>query len=220
MKWSATGLFATPLIKINLGDTAYVAQYFKESIKANTVEQSIVDKNSPSGKLGHYQSQTHLFLLHPELSRFREKIEQAGSFAYKELLNYKKSGPLSMTNAWFNMCDVGGSQQKHTHANSLISGTVYLNTDQHTEITFFHPLSHFSMHAELYDEADKTKNAYGLHYHYQEVTVSVQAGDCLFWPSQLPHGYKNNQTPDRLSLSFNMMPEYTNTLYQVCPSPA
>ena len=165
--------------------------------------------------LSHYHSRENVFDLFPSLAPVQASIEQAGSFAYQQLLNYRKSGDMRINGAWFNLCQQGGTQIKHSHANSLLSGTLYLHTDQHTEITFYHPLTADPLHAELHDEPDQVENEFGLNFHVREVTVAVSAGDCLFWPSQLRHGYKNNKTKDRLSLSFNMMPSHLNAIYQL-----
>jgi len=205
MKWNSMGLFASPLIKIEIENTAIVTDFFDDNIVSSERE----------GLLRHYHSTQNVFELYRELEGLKKSLESAGTFAYRELLNYKKSGEMKITNAWFNQCQVGGSQQKHSHANSLLSGTLYLRTDQNTNIAFYHPLTTDSLHAELFDEPDSSANAYGLNYHIKEVVVKVAQGECLFWPSQLRHGYVNNQTPKRLSLSFNMMPQVLNTTYQV-----
>lgn len=210
MEWNASGLFASPLIRITIDDFSQAKALFFSKIHC---EES-VKKQGYSKDISHYHSFENVFDCYPELAGLREKLEEAGTFAYRDLLNYKRSGPMRITNAWFNLCQPGGFQEKHSHANNLLSATLYLNTDQHTELQFYHPLSTDSLHPELYDEVDTSANEYGLRYHHREVTVAVNDGDCLFWPSQLRHGYRNNRTPNRLSLSFNLMPEKLNTTYQ------
>ena len=219
MKWSTVGLFASPLVKIELEGVERAQQYFDSHIRNKGIADANIQGDPEVNRLYHYSHNSSVFDVFPDLKWLRESIEQAGNFAYGELLNYKKSGPLQITNAWFNLCDVGASQSKHCHANSLLSGTVYLNTDKHTNIHFFHPLTCVPLHPELYDKPDESKNNYGLRYHHREVIVGVNAGECLFWPSQLQHGYVDNKTPARLSLSFNMMPEYVNNIYQVSRHP-
>jgi len=207
MKWNAMGLFPSPLIKIHVEDANRAKEFFYQTIHK--------ENNVPA--LVHYHSFENVFELYSDLGWLKDKIEEAGNFAYRDLLNYRKSGAMKITSAWFNLCQIGGTQQRHSHANNILSGTYYLHTDKHTEIDFYHPLTTDSLHAELYDEPDMSNNKHGLKYHFREVTVAVQAGDCLFWPSQLRHGYRNNKTPNRLTLSFNMMPETLNTTYQNSP---
>lgn len=204
MNWKSLGLFATPLINIQLENAEKAKAFFYEKIH----------KNTGNHKLVHFHSAQNVFDIYPELSWLKRDIENAANFAYQELLNYKHSGPMQITSAWFNLCDVGGNQIKHSHANNLLSGTFYLNADENSELEFYHPLSGDSLHPELYDEPAQSANNFGLKYHFREVNVAVKTGDCLFWPSQLRHGYKNNKTPQRLTLSFNLMPEKLNTTYQ------
>ncbi len=212
MQWQSLSLFATPVIKMEIEDHEKVKAFFFEKIN-NKVEAATVKKQDSN--ITHFFSDTNVFNVYPELDWLREKIEEAATFAYCELLNFKKSKDLKITNAWFNLCEVGGVQVRHSHANCRLSGTLYLNTDQNTHIRFMHPLSCSSMHTEIFDQATQDPNPYGLKFHLPYFDVDVQAGDCLFWPSQVNHGYDANKTPDRLSLSFNLMPQHLNTVYQI-----
>lgn len=205
MKWNSLGLFATPLIKMPIEEYELAKDFFY---------RRLYNKDTDKG-LSHYHSFENVFDIYDELNQVRENIEESATFAYQKLLNYKKSGPMKITSAWFNLCQIGASQNKHSHANSLISGTLYLHADKHSEIVFHHPLSTDSLHPELYDEPDLSRNEFGLKYHFKETAVAVSSGDCLFWPSQLRHGYSNNKTPNRLTLSFNLMPTRLNTTYQL-----
>lgn len=200
------GLFASPLIKIQLPDHYQLKRFFHGVI----AEPSLSD-----AKLKHYHSGENVFELYSELHLVREQIEQAGKFAYQELLNHSREGVMLITSAWFNLSQVGATQLSHSHANALLSGTLYLHADEQTQIEFYHPLSVHSQHAELFDAPDNRENEYGLSYHKNNTSITVTEGDCLFWPSQLRHGYQNNQTPNRLSLSFNMLPSSLNATYQL-----
>jgi len=206
MKWSSMGLFPTPLIKIEVSDYEKLAQFFDETIAPDFKSEHL---------LSHFHSDNNVFKLYPELDEFQKKLEASATFVYQDLLNHRKEGSLSITNAWFNLCEVGGSQVSHSHSNCLLSGTLYLHTDENSNIEFYHPLSTQSLHPELYDEPDSRHNDKGLSFHKRTTIVHVSNGDCLFWPSQLKHGYQNNQTPKRLTLSFNMMPTSLNSVYQI-----
>ena len=214
------GLFATPLIKLTIDNAEAAADFFHANIKnkGGDIHQNsdhsnyqAASEHSPQ----HYHNQTGIFESYPQLVWLKDAIEAAGTFAYRDLLNYRKSGPMRITQGWFNLCDIGASQAPHNHANSLLSGTVYLHADEHTQIQFIHPLCSNSLHAELHDSPVQSENEYGLHYHSQKATVAVKTGDCLLWPSQMQHGYENNQTVSRLSFSFNLMPMYFNSVYQI-----
>jgi len=177
------------------------------------------NENSEGGqRLSHFNNDFDVFGQYPELTWLKEEIEKSADFVYQKLLNYKQSGAMKVSSAWFNLAQVGAAQTRHAHANSLLSGTLYLNTDVNTSITFYHPRSAGSPYPELFDQAVQSRNEYGLRYHFDKVEVTVKQGECLFWPSQLLHGYENNKTPNRLSFSFNLMPERMNSVYQVSAS--
>ena len=216
MEWESTGLFATPLIKIKIGDVAFVREFFFKNVVNRSEKNSNIEGLPEENRLDHFNNRSSVFNQYEELLWLKEKLESAATFAYQDLLNYKKSGPMNLTNAWFNLAQKGANQGKHSHANALLSGTLYLQTDEHSVINFYHPQTNSSMHAELHDRVDDSSaNKFGLRYHHPMVMVKVNEGDCLLWPSYLMHGYENNQTENRLSLSFNLMPQYLNTIYQV-----
>ena len=211
MQWQAASLFATPVFKLAFENAPLAKKFFDENLK-DTSEKDIKDQQ---GVLSHYHSRHNIFSIYPELKWLEKQIEKAGNLVYQDLMNFKKSGPMRITNAWFNLCEVGGSQPAHNHVNCLLCGTLYLHTDANTKIYFHHPQKTDSHHAELFDSPDTTPNEHGLSFHQQESQIDVNAGDCLFWPSRLMHGYSQNKTPGRLSLSFNMMPEKLNVDYQI-----
>ncbi|HWA00213.1 MAG TPA: putative 2OG-Fe(II) oxygenase [Caulobacterales bacterium] len=211
--WKAVSLFATPVVAVEMGDVSGVRDFFYARIKDQVVDAK--QRRQTSGQITHYHSGANVFEIYPELTPLGERLEEAGSFVYRDLLNYKRSGRMRIKGAWFNLCDLGGTQPRHNHANCLLSGTLYLHADEHTAISFHSPQSIFSTHAELHDQPDEGPNTHGLTFHYQHAAVPVRSGDCLFWPSPILHSYEDNKTPARLTLSFNLLPERLNSLYQL-----
>ncbi len=210
MQWEAASLFATPVFKFSMGDMQNLVKFFHETIK-----NDVGDERDAQGALSHYFSRFNVFEKYAEFSSLQSKLSQMGGFVYRDLMHYQKSGDLYFTNAWLNLCEIGGSQPAHNHVNCLLCGTLYLHADENTHLNFYHPLNNSSFHSELYDRAaDDVPNAHGLKFHRREAKISVKSGDCLFWPSWLKHGYSDNKTAGRLSLSFNMMPDKLNVDYQ------
>ena len=217
MNWESIGLFPIPLFKIKVNGIEHCKRYFYQHIHQQSQVAENIEGLANTNPLNHYGNSVSVFNQFPELRDIRRQIEEGGSFVYNELMHYKKSGKMNTVNAWFNLAELGASQGAHTHANCRLCGTLYLHTDDYSTIHFYHPQTTSSGHAELYDHPDgDSKNDYGLTYHHPQVAVKVNVGDCLFWPPYLKHGYENNKTPERLSLSFNLMPSHLNTIYQVC----
>ena len=211
MQWQAAAFFATPVFKLSLQGADKAAAFFDEGLRTGVSP----DEKDVQGKLSHYHSRSNVFKAFRELDWLSEQLEHAGNFVYQELMNYKKSGPMKITNAWYNLCQTGGAQPMHNHVNCLLCGTFYLRADENTKLQFEHPLANSSSHPELYDSPSTEPNAHGLKFHQRRAQVGLQTGDCLFWPAHVKHGYTANQTPDRLTLSFNMMPDTLNVDYQV-----
>lgn len=200
MKHQCVPLFAQPLVRIDM-NVSGVASFFDETIKTD-------DERS----LRHYHNSDNVFHLYDELKPLGQEIEESANFVYREIMNY--DSPLRITNAWLNECDIGGSQFMHNHCNAVLSGTLYIRTDQNTHIQFQNPFGISETVCNLVDNPNTDRiNSFGYHFHFPQVTITVGNGVCLFWPSYLKHGYENNQTPNRLSLSFNLMPERFNKLY-------
>jgi len=210
MEWQAAPLFATPVFKLGLPGAPEAKKFFDTELRAARAPEI----HDQQGALSHFYSRGNVFEALPELSELGTALLKAGDFVYRELMNYSASGPLKITNAWFNLCELEGAQPMHNHINCLLCGTFYIHADQHTKLHFEHPQSIPSQHAELYDNPDTATNKHGLKFHQRVAQIPVQSGDCLFWPSRLRHGYTANKTPGRLTLSFNMMPEKLNVDYQ------
>ena len=210
MKHNCFDLFPIPLFNTNI-DTTGVVKLFNNKIKSKGVD------NKQCISLLHYHNTENVFDLYKELEPLHQRILDASNFYYKNVLNHHQSGDLKVTNAWFNLCQLGGYQQKHSHANSIISGTLYLSVDANTNITFCSPYNvSNNVSNVMSDEPDyNTPNEFNYHYHYGTVTLGASPGDLLLWPSYLNHGYDNNRTPNRLTLSFNMIPSYFNNDYKL-----
>lgn len=211
MQWQAAAFFATPVFKLSLSGADRAAAFFESHLKDKVHE----DEKYVQGELSHYHSRSNVFKSYPDLDWLQDQLEQAGTFVYRELMNYRKSGPMKTTNAWYNLCEVGGAQPMHNHVNCLLCGTFYLRADKNTKLQFEHPLANSSSHPELYDAPDTSPNPHGLKFHQRHAQVGLETGDCLFWPAHIKHGYTSNKTPGRLTLSFNLMPDTLNIDYQV-----
>lgn len=210
MNHQTIGLFASPVTRVDL-EVNGVAKFFDTVVRDNSGK---TNKDGGYGDTGlvHYHNNENVFVVYDELAELGDRIIDAANFVYQDVMNY--DGRLTITNAWFNECSVGSSQFMHTHCNSVLSGTLYLRTDENTNIQFQSPLGMSEIANTLSDYPNMNKeNKYGYNFHFQHCTFNVGNGVCLFWPSYMKHGYQNNQTPNRLSLSFNMMPESFNCMY-------
>jgi uncharacterized protein (TIGR02466 family) len=212
MKHHTLPLFASPVTQLEI-DHKGISSFFDAVIKPSQGRSNSDGTGNYRTALLHYHNDQNVFDIYEELKDLGERILTASNFVYQDVMNHDTE--LRITNAWFNECGVGGRQLMHNHCNSVISGTLYLRTDERSHIQFQSPYGLNDFGNLLLDEPNtKRPNKFGYSHHFKTITYKVQSGGCLFWPSYLRHGYAENLTPRRLSLSFNLLPETFNCVYK------
>jgi uncharacterized protein (TIGR02466 family) len=98
-------------------------------------------------------------------------------------------------NSWVNVQRQGSELSFHTHPSSMISGALYLKTDERSsKVAFANPNPYLEMTEVLNLTA----------YTYKLVTIQPETGSLLLFPSWLRHGsLGKNMSPERIVLSFN-----------------
>ncbi len=109
----------------------------------------------------------------------------------------------SLKEIWVNVLDTGGRQAMHNHANSFISGVVYLTTTHPDSCTVFMKSPGGSEFAFKNDHAGVTSGPYNAD---KWVSPAPSPGDMVLFPSYLMHAVPPNQGEKRISLSFNAIP--------------
>lgn len=109
---------------------------------------------------------------------------------------------------WCNVLDEGGHQSLHNHANSFISGVVYLtDTAGCTQTAFSRQIG--SPEFKLSNEHEGTQS--GPFNAPKWVAPEARAGDAVVFPSYLLHEVPPNQGGRRVTLSFNAIPDRLNS---------
>lgn len=129
--------------------------------------------------------------------------DHVNKFAF-EVLECQKDISFEITTSWVNEVVKGGYSSMHTHANSLISGVMYLNVDERSGGLAFHkdpsykPLWHDTIRIDFDEITDFTT----------EASVFLPAkNDILIFPSILAHSVLINESDlVRYSLAFNAFP--------------
>ena len=105
---------------------------------------------------------------------------------------------------WTNMLETGGNQTLHAHANSFVSGIIYL-TPSHPacKTVFMRPLggSDFSFRHHTRSAAMGPFNA------GKYVLPEAEPGDLVLFPSYLYHEVPRNQGEQRITVAFNAIPD-------------
>ncbi|MEL6367111.1 MAG: putative 2OG-Fe(II) oxygenase [Pseudomonadota bacterium] len=118
---------------------------------------------------------------------------------------------------WMNVLERGGSQFMHTHANSFVSGIVYLSELDPSARTIFSKSPGANEFIFKHDAAEGKANKYNAE---RWMAPDVKPGDLVLYPSYLLHGVPPNQGGQRISLALNAIPDRLKSFgYEVSFAP-
>jgi uncharacterized protein (TIGR02466 family) len=104
---------------------------------------------------------------------------------------------------WVNVLDTGGHQAMHNHANSFVSGVVYLTPTHAGSQTVFMRAPGGTDFLFKNDHAQMTPGEFNAD---KWISPAPQPGDMVLFPSYLMHAVPPNQGERRITLSFNAIP--------------
>jgi len=104
---------------------------------------------------------------------------------------------------WMNLLSTGGHQSMHTHANSFISGVVYLTDSHESAKTVFHNTMGTRAFVFSNQHADAAITPYNAD---RWVASDMQRGDLLLFPSYMLHAVPRNEGEERITIAMNALP--------------
>jgi uncharacterized protein (TIGR02466 family) len=177
-----------------------------EIIRKYEGDTEVYKTNGNSIDLEHYFNSAGQDLLEePGWEKFHEWIKDCTLHYITDTLGYKCDNVV-ITDCWLNKCDYAGFQFMHCHSNSFISGTYYVNfeTGKHPHLGFQFPGGVPGAMHKPYLELTESKQT---KYNSTGAILPNAEGDLLLWQSNLLHGYENSHGDNRVSISFNVLPE-------------
>lgn len=193
------GLFPIPFMRSRqvLGNelVAGLIEHFSRSVDRD---------NSSSPNLSH----TALLrpgdspLLVATAARLSPLLPEFGTLMFGERLGW------SLKEMWVNVLDTGGRQAMHNHANSFISGVVYLTKTHADARTVFMKSPGGTDFAFRNDHADVATNSYNAD---KWISPPPDPGDVVLFPSYLMHAVPMNPGERRISLAFNAIPTHLDS---------
>ena len=175
----------------------------------NNIEYSY--QNPQNDYLTHYfdpSISNNLSLLdYPGFETFNSWIKRCSIDYINNILGYD-CDDVVIAQCWINDCSKGGFADQHTHRNSMISGTYFVNfiPEIHAPLTFSKPTITGKSCLEL--ERNNTTCSNDSY-----VSIKPYEGILLLWESHIGHGYDSNNTDKRISISFNVIPETLPGIY-------
>jgi len=150
-------------------------------------------------KTGVHASDNYYILNEEILSELKSHCENWLSIYSHEVLKVDINTEFYITQSWANYMPTNGYHHIHTHPNSVISGTFYVQTDG-TPVQFHDSVITGGWKKYLLDLNFEEVNDYNASVFWFN---SVE-NEMIFFPSSLPHSVKENEfMRDRISISFN-----------------
>ena len=125
------------------------------------------------------------------------KLVDFGALLFGEKLGW------SLKEMWVNVLDTGGRQAMHNHANSFVSGVLYLTPTDDSARTVFMKSPGGTDFIFRNDHAAMSPGEFNAE---KWISPSPQPGDAVFFPSYLMHAVPPNAGARRISLAFNAIP--------------
>jgi uncharacterized protein (TIGR02466 family) len=158
-----------------------------------------LDRNKASGQLSHTEmlrpGDSPLFVEAAAL--ITPKIVDMGALMFGERLGW------SIKEMWVNVLDTGGLQAMHNHANSFVSGVVYLTPTHAGSQTVFMKPPGGTDFVFKNDHASTSPTPFNAD---RWVSPAPAPGDLVLFPSYVLHAVPPNQGARRITLAFNAIP--------------
>src|SRR4051812_9517818 len=193
------GIFPTPIMRApgTLGPTLV------DQLVAHFTSHARTDNNS-SNNLSHTEMlRPHDSPLFAQAAALiAPKLVEFGVHLFGERLRWL------LKEMWVNVLDSGGRQAMHNHANSFISGVVYLTPTHPSSQTVFMKSPGGSEFMFRNDHEGMTPGEFSAD---KWISPAPEPGDLVLFPSYLMHAVPPNQGERRITLSFNAIPAELNS---------
>jgi len=183
--------------------------------------RKVLDSDLVAGLIAHFSDSvdrannssanlTHTALLKPgdtpllidAAARLAPLLPEFGALLFGEQLGW------SLKEMWVNVLDTGGRQAMHNHANSFISGVVYL-TPMHPEArTVFMKSPGGTDFAFKNDHAAVATGSFNAD---KWISPPPDPGDVVLFPSYLMHAVPGNPGGRRITMAFNAIPTHLDS---------
>jgi hypothetical protein len=125
------------------------------------------------------------------------KLSEFGALLFGERMGW------SLKEMWVNVLDTGGHQAMHNHANSFISGVVYLTPTHPSARTVFMKSPGGVEYAFKNDHAGVVTGPYNAE---KWISPQPEPGDLVMFPSYLMHAVPPNEGERRITMALNAIP--------------
>ena len=179
-------IFATPIYKTKLNRSL------------TEIELSFVDKTKLDvyKNEGNTTSNNNYILDNKIFKNLKKELELKVQDYFDKVLCTTNSVTPYITQSWLNYTETNQYHHKHNHFNSLVSGVLYINSDENYDKINFYKDSYQSIKPNI-----KENNLFNSEAWW----FPVKTGDIILFPSSLLHMVSIKQGDNtRISLAFNV----------------
>ena len=189
------GLFPVPLMR-----TRRLLEPTLVDALARHIADAYTARNAQSDLLAHTE------IVNPRANDLFRQVAQAAGPKLVDFGTILFGEPLrwAIKEMWTNVLAPGGSQSMHAHANSFVSGIIYLSPSHRSAATVF--VRNPGSNEFTFRHNTKTAEI-GPFNAGKWITPDIEPGDMVLFPSYLLHEVPRNQGGRRISLAFNAIPE-------------
>ena len=193
------GIFPTPFMRAKGTLAAPLVAGLVEHFTARATQN-----NNSSANLSHTEmlEPCDSPLLREVAALVTPKLIDFGTHLFGERL------PWALKEMWVNVLDSGGRQAMHNHANSFVSGIVYLTPTHPGSQTVFMKSPGGTEFMFKNDHKGMTPGEFNAD---KWISPAPDPGDMVLFPSYLMHAVPPNQGDRRITLSFNSIPSLLNS---------
>lgn len=188
-------LFPTPVMRVKgFLDELQIEKIIESSSGADAIE------NAKSRQLSHTEVADPKAdpIYQTIAARAGDHLRDFGFLLFGENLNW------TIKDMWTNVLSGGGHQSLHSHANSFISGVIYLSNIHDSAHTVFHD----SMGGRDFVFSNTHATSAVTPYNSDRwVASDCRRGDMILFPSYMLHAVPENKGGRRISVAFNALPD-------------
>lgn len=154
------------------------------------------NKNNVFFNTGNCTSKNNYILNEKIFQTLKSELDLRVQDYFDKIISTNNNLKPYITQSWLNYTETNQFHHKHNHFNSLISGVLYINSDEkYDEINFF---------KDSYQTIKPTIKTFNS-FNAESWNFSIKTGDIILFPSSLLHAVSNKKGDNiRISLAFNV----------------
>mgnify|MGYP003630345625 CR=1 len=161
----------------------------------NKKQITFIKNNKTRTNEGNFSSQDNYILNNKNLSSLKKELETKINDYFNKIIKPLDDIKPYITQSWLNFTNRNEYHHQHAHANSIVSGVLYLDVDPKKDKIFFHN--------NVYKQIDIYSQEYNP-FNSNSWWFPIQNNQLILFPSSTTHSVEiKKENNKRISLAFN-----------------